>query len=180
MDNIPKRIIKTIEQKFNRFLWNGKDVKAVKAVKAKVAWLEICVPKKEGGLGLKRLEVWNKTSMLRHIWSIFARSSSLWVAWIKNNFLRQKSFWSTGIPKNCSWCWRKLLNIRDIAKQLLRFEVGNGENIHLWLDLWHPNGILIDKYGYRAIYDANSRVEAKLSSVIHNGDWLGGLLDMRV
>jgi hypothetical protein len=110
---LPKHIIKTIEQKFNRFLWNGKDVKATKA---KVAWSEICVPKKEGGLGLNRLEVWNKTSMLRHIWSIFARSGSLWVAWIKNNFLRQKSFWSIGIHQNCSWCWRKLLNIRDIAK----------------------------------------------------------------
>ena len=74
---LPKKIIKAIEQKFNRFLWNGKDVEAAKA---KVAWADVCYPKKEGGLGLKGLEVWNKTSMLRHIWSIFARSGSLWVA----------------------------------------------------------------------------------------------------
>jgi hypothetical protein len=66
---------------------------------------------------------------------------------------------------------RKLLNIRDIAKQFLRLEVGNGENLHLWLDFWHPDGILINKYGYRVVYDAHSRMEAKLSSVIHNGDW---------
>jgi hypothetical protein len=51
-----------------------------------VAWSEIYVPKKEGGLRLKRLEVWNKTSMLRHIWSIFARSGFLWIAWIKITF----------------------------------------------------------------------------------------------
>jgi hypothetical protein len=165
---LPKHIIKSIKQKFNRFLWNGK---GVKAAKAKVAWSEICFPKKEGGLGLKRLEVWNQISMLRHIWSIFATSGSLWVAWVKNNFLRQKSFRSVGIPQNCSSCWRKLLNLRDISKQFLRIEVGNGENIHFWLDLWHPDGILIEKYGYRVFYDAQSRVEAKLSSVIHNGDW---------
>jgi hypothetical protein len=58
-------------------MWNGKDVEAVNAKVAKVAWTDVCFPKKEGGLGLKRLGVWNQTSMLRHIWSIFARSSSL-------------------------------------------------------------------------------------------------------
>ena len=55
-------------------MWNEKDVEVVKA---NVAWTVVCFPKKEGGLGLKRLEVWNQTSMLRHILSIFARSSSL-------------------------------------------------------------------------------------------------------
>jgi hypothetical protein len=109
--------------------------------------------------------------MLRHIWSIFARSSSLWVAWIKDNLLKHKSLWSVGIPHNCSWCWRKILKLRDIAKGLLRFEVGNGENIHLWLDSWRPDGILLGKYEYRAVYDAQSNVEAKLSTVICNGDW---------
>jgi hypothetical protein len=165
---LPKKVINAIEHKFNRFLWNGKDVEAAKA---KVAWNDICFPKKEGGLGLKRIEVWNKTSMLRHIWSLFARSGSLWVAWIKENFLKKRSFWSVSIPQNCSWCWRKLLKLRDIAKKFLRFEVGDGKNIHLWMDFWHPAGILLEKYGFRAVYDAQSSVEARLSSVIHDGEW---------
>jgi hypothetical protein len=66
---LPKKIIHLLEQKLNRFLWCGLDVKA----KAKVSWEKICVPKKEGGLGIKRLEVWNKASMMIHIWSLFAR-----------------------------------------------------------------------------------------------------------
>jgi hypothetical protein len=73
----------------------------------------------------------NKTSMLRHIWSLFARSSSLWVAWVKANYLKHKSFWSISIPQNCSCCWRKLLRLREIAKKFLRFEVGDEKNIHL-------------------------------------------------
>jgi hypothetical protein len=51
---LPKKVINDIKQKFNRFLWNGKDVEATKA---KVAWNDICFPKKEGGLGLKRIDV---------------------------------------------------------------------------------------------------------------------------
>ena len=135
-----------------------------------MAWFDVCFPKKERGLGLKRLEVWNQTFMLRHIWSLFARLGSLWVAWIKDFFLKQKSFWSVSIPQKCSWCWRKLLKLRDTTKAFLRFEVGDGKNIHLLMDFWHPAGILLEKYGYRAIYFSQNSVKAKLSSIIHNGD----------
>lgn len=49
---LPKKIIKAIEQKFNKFLWNGKDEGSAKA---KVSWPDLCFPKKEGGLGLKKV-----------------------------------------------------------------------------------------------------------------------------
>jgi DNA polymerase III psi subunit len=65
---LPKQKIKEINQKFNRFMWNGKDSTSAKA---KVAWSEVCYLKKEGGLGLKNLEVWNISSMLRHVWTLF-------------------------------------------------------------------------------------------------------------
>jgi hypothetical protein len=54
----------------------------------------------------------------------------------------------------------------------LKFEVGNGDNIHMWLDLCHPIGVLIEQYDFRVVYDAQSNIEAKLSSVICSGDWL--------
>jgi hypothetical protein len=109
--------------------------------------------------------------MLRHVWSIFARSGSIWVAWVRENLLKRKSFWSVGIPQSCSWSWRKILKLRDVAKRFLKFEVGNGENIQMWLDSWHPSGILLETFGQRVVYDAHSIAEAKLSSVILNGDW---------
>jgi hypothetical protein len=73
--------------------------------------------------------------MLRHIWSLFAKSGSIWVAWVKTNLLKKKSFWSVSIPQNCSWSWKKILKLRDIAKRFLRFEVGNGDNIHFVVGL---------------------------------------------
>lgn len=56
---LPKKVIKTIEQKFSAFLWKGMDSKAYGA---KVAWKDICVPKNEGGLGLKRTVEWEPSS----------------------------------------------------------------------------------------------------------------------
>jgi hypothetical protein len=37
------------------------------------------------------------------------------------------------------------MKLTAIAKRFLRFEVGNGESIHLWLDWWHPSRILIEQ-----------------------------------
>jgi len=65
---LPKKIIRSIEQKFDQFLWNGNEVCPAKA---KVSWELICVLKKEGGLGLMRIEDWNKAAILKHIWNLF-------------------------------------------------------------------------------------------------------------
>jgi hypothetical protein len=51
------------------------------------------------------------------------------------------------------------------------FEVGDGKNIHIWMDNWHPAGVLFEKHGFRAVYDAQSRVDAKLSTVLINSVW---------
>jgi hypothetical protein len=165
---LPKKIIRDISQKFNRFLWNGKDSNSAKA---KVAWNDVCFPKKEGGLGLKNLEVWNRTSIMRHIWNLFACAGSIWVAWIKMYLLKGRSFWSVNIPQDCFWCWRSLLKLRNIVRDFIFFEVGDGQNIHLWFDNWHPCGVLIERYGSRVVYDARSGLNSKLSSVLSNGNW---------
>ena len=41
----------------------------------------------------------------------------------------------------------------------------------MWVDHWHPAGVLLEKYGFRVVYDAHSRLEARLSSVLVNGGW---------
>ena len=48
----PTKLIKDIEKLFSSFLWSGFD-QAVHM--AKVAWTQVCLPTKEGGLGLKRV-----------------------------------------------------------------------------------------------------------------------------
>lgn len=165
---LPKKVIKDMTQKFNRVLWNENDGNSAKA---KVSWGDVCFPKKEGGLGLKCLEVWNWLSTLRHIWNLFACSGSIWVAWVQHYLLKGRSFWNVRIPQNCSWSWRKILSLRCIATDFIKFEVGNGKLIHLWLDNWHPFGPLYEKYGFRIIYDSQSCLESRLNSIIWNGNW---------
>jgi hypothetical protein len=67
---LPKKIIRSIEQKFNRFLCNESEVCCAKA---KFVCDLLCVPKREGGLGLKRIEDWNKVALSKHIWNLYTK-----------------------------------------------------------------------------------------------------------
>jgi hypothetical protein len=133
--------------------------------------IRFCIPKKEGGLGIKKLDIWNQACMLHHIWTLFARSGSLWVAWVEKNLLKGDSFWQVSIPQSGSWSWKKLLKLINVAKQFLSFKVGDGNKIFLWYDTWHPEGCLFDKFEYRVIYDAGRNIGPRVSSIIRDGEW---------
>jgi hypothetical protein len=44
----------------------------------------------------------------------------------------------------------------------------------LWLGTWHPDCLLVNKYGRRIVFEAGSRLDARLSSVISGREchWL--------
>lgn len=42
----------------------------------------------------------------------------------------------------------------------------------MWLDWWHPSGVLYEKYSFRDIYDADSQLDARLLTVLTRGAWV--------
>nr|GEX35132.1 hypothetical protein [Tanacetum cinerariifolium] len=72
---LPTYILLNIEQLLRQFLWcHGSSGKG----KSKVAWESVCLPKDEGGLGIRRLECFNTAIMASHIWKIISLKESLW------------------------------------------------------------------------------------------------------
>uniref|UniRef100_A0A2N9HJV0 Uncharacterized protein n=1 Tax=Fagus sylvatica TaxID=28930 RepID=A0A2N9HJV0_FAGSY len=49
--------------------------------------------------------------------------------------------------------------------------LGMEEAYFLWLDRWHPDGILYRVYGHRTVYDAACSLEAKVDSVLKSEEW---------
>ncbi|GKC11865.1 putative RNA-directed DNA polymerase, eukaryota, reverse transcriptase zinc-binding domain protein [Tanacetum coccineum] len=93
---IPQGIIDDIHQLIRGFLWcNGEFIRG----KAKVSWEVICLPKCEGGLGLRNLHIFNYALMTTHIWNIVSSKDSLWVRWIHTYKLQGRSFWDNEIIK---------------------------------------------------------------------------------
>lgn len=89
---LPKTYLKKIDSLFSRFLWT---CNIDKFRSAKIAWSTWCLPKSEGGLGLRSFADWNKVLLLHFIWFwlLFSGSKSLWVAWHSHYHLQDKNFW---------------------------------------------------------------------------------------
>ena len=71
--------------------------------KAKVAWSEVCKPKAEGGLGVRRIHDVSVVFDLKLVWRLFTSSDSLWVKWVKQIILRGESFWDAKAGGVGSW-----------------------------------------------------------------------------
>lgn len=71
--------IKEINSLCSAFLWSGP---SYNVKKAKVSWDVVCLPKKEGGLGLRSLKAMNKVLTLNLLWRLTSSQPSLWAKWI--------------------------------------------------------------------------------------------------
>lgn len=82
--------LKEIESLCLVFLWFGFELKISKA---KVSWKDVCLLKKEGGLGLRLLKEINIVFCLKLLWRLFLIRVFLWVKWIYCYLIRKGFFW---------------------------------------------------------------------------------------
>jgi hypothetical protein len=144
----------------------------MRTTEAKVAWEQICLPNKEGGLGIKRIIKWNKIALLKHIWNLCNDSDgSILSNWIRSNLLRGRNFWTIKVPENCSWAWGKILKLRSLAWPKMQYNIRDGMTTSLWFDNWHPHSLLVNSYGERFIYDSGMGNNTRVNVLISNSEW---------
>lgn len=165
---LPKGCIKDLEKLCNSFLWAGN---LTKRTAAKVSWSQVCLPKTEGGLGLRSLIVWNKVLNLRLIWLLFSNSGSLWVAWMKEHYIKRTDFWSADAQSNASWIWKYIISLRPMAKALIRCNIGDGSTASFWYDKWSPFGPLIDFIGVAGPRLLGFHLQARVNEASNLQGW---------
>ncbi|GJX74220.1 hypothetical protein Tco_0312815 [Tanacetum coccineum] len=129
------RIISDLEQLMRGFLWCQGEMKKGKA---EVAWDSVCLPLKEGGLGIRRLEEFNTALMVSHIWSILNARDSLWVQWIYDYKFQGRSFWDVLVWGYVSLRRAKLFQIESrglLLSDNVRGLISNG--IWRWPSDWY-------------------------------------------
>lgn len=71
--------------------------------------------------------------------------------------LRRRNLWSCSCGLDYSLALRKLMKLRAVAVDFIRYMVGNGRDVWIWQANWHPFGPLIRRFGSRIVYDLASR-----------------------
>ncbi|GJR88942.1 putative RNA-directed DNA polymerase, eukaryota, reverse transcriptase zinc-binding domain protein [Tanacetum coccineum] len=165
---IPKGITSDIQQLTRGLLWCNRDYKRGKA---KVAWESICLPKSEGGLGLRSLEVFNLALMTTHIWNIVTHKEYLWVCWIHMYKLRGRSLWEVQPKSNMSWGWRKILQFCKQVRPFIWAVMGNGHKTSLWHDHWCTQSPLSRHLSPRDIARDGYNLRTCVSDLVVHGGW---------
>lgn len=129
------------------FLWMGTDRNKRYPL---VAWDKVCLPKKNGGLGIRKITHINKALLAKKIWHIFS-SMGEWRDTVVNTYIKRPSFqftlFSEDLPRG-SVVWNGFLKARDLTNSKVSWKLRNGENILFWSDNWLSQGSLINNPTY--------------------------------
>ncbi|WZY72848.1 hypothetical protein YC2023_005088 [Brassica napus] len=165
---LPNGCISSIEALCTRFLWSGNTEK--KGI-AKIAWSTVCLPKEEGGLGVRSIRVWNQVLGLKLIWRLLSNSPSLWADWHMSIHLTENSFWTIEPSQSDSWTWKRILKLRPLALRFCKGVLGNGLTLRFWYDCWTPFGQLIKHIGENGPRALRVRKNALVADAISNSNW---------
>ncbi|XP_074302903.1 uncharacterized protein LOC141637237 [Silene latifolia] len=90
---LPKSILRRIEAICRNYLWDGS---AEYHRVPLVGWDTVTLPKIEGGLGIKKAEVWNVAIVAKLVDWIYSKSDSL--------------------PADAAWTWRSICKVKELMK----------------------------------------------------------------
>lgn len=108
----PKWLLRKIDRFRRSFLWSGEE--DAPRSKCLVNWNKVCSPKDYGGLGIKDLDRYSRALRLRWLWFEWDEEPRPW----------------KGLPVPCD------TTDRNLFAACTKLELGNGESISFWCDIW--------------------------------------------
>ncbi|GKU91337.1 hypothetical protein SLEP1_g5224 [Rubroshorea leprosula] len=150
---LPKGVIKAIDTIRRGFLWGGKE--EGKKI-AWVGWDKVCKGKEDGGLGIKDLRLFNLALLGKWWGRLGDGSKGLWKRVLEERYGKNGTNWHDWMREgrniSSNW-WRDICSINwgCVNKEEwleLRFsvEVGEGNEVSFWRDVWVGNGCLKEKF----------------------------------
>ncbi|KAJ4801583.1 reverse transcriptase [Rhynchospora pubera] len=132
---LPSTIASKIELMIRSFFWEsgGKEKMHL------ISWDRITMHKRQGGLGLRKVEVLNGAMMLKTLWKIGCKEfeDTPWVQLLRAKYLSRKCLWLSGQPRNCTKLWRAIMHLRHYLKPHIKWQVGKGDKCMVYGEPWH-------------------------------------------
>ena len=163
---IPKSIIDGIERMCRSFFWGQKEEEKKMAW---VAWEKMFLPKKEGGMGIRNFEVFNRALLAKQAWRILTMPNSLMTRVLKSKYFPSKTFLEAQVTSNMSFTWRSILSAKQVISKVLCRVVGDGTNTNIWHDPWVPGlpNCRVKPRG-REVGESDPQ---RVSELMENGGW---------
>ncbi|KAE9610108.1 hypothetical protein Lalb_Chr07g0183091 [Lupinus albus] len=150
----PISVVRSTQKIQSRFLWGG-DSNSNKINWVK--WEKVCQSKKEGGLGIKDLKIFNHALLDKWKWRLLKERDNLWCKVLVSKYghslgLSHEIVSRSSFAKHSSWvrdldlvCHKELVKDHWFWGGLVR-RVGDGSNTRFWHDTWPGSSNLTCRY----------------------------------
>jgi hypothetical protein len=137
MSNIlfTKKIIIKLTAIIRNFWWTGIREETNSRSLCLRAWKDICAPKNEGGLGIKKLQAMNQGLILMAAWRIADEPHDFLHDVLKSKYFPDSSIWRPNANTPKSAFWASILKILPILKAHSFYQLSQG-HISVWSTPW--------------------------------------------
>jgi hypothetical protein len=101
-------------------------------------WLDIAIPKREGGMGFRDIQLFNQAMLAKQGWRLLTSPDSLCARILKGKYFHDCEFMEARNKQNSSHTWRAILHSWELLSKGLIKRVGDGSSIRIWEDPWIP------------------------------------------
>uniref|UniRef100_A0A803N1Y0 Reverse transcriptase zinc-binding domain-containing protein n=1 Tax=Chenopodium quinoa TaxID=63459 RepID=A0A803N1Y0_CHEQI len=133
---LPSSILKEIEKMCLNFFCSQRNNEHKTAW---VAWEKLNFSKRDGGLGMRDLSVFNKAMLAKQVCRLLNKPNSLMSKTLKQKYFPNCELMEAKVNTNVSYTWRSLMSARGVIARGARKLVGNGNTVEIWKDPWVPN-----------------------------------------
>ena len=159
---LPASVIEAIDKRRRAFLWTGEET--CTGGHCKVAWDEVCKPKKLGGLGVLSISSQNSALLSKTLSKLHSPSDAPWNLW----FHRQYG-WSDsrdlGYPHYLDTpIWKSVVDGLASFRLHSSVSLANGRHTAFWLDCWIGDSPLSTRFP--ALFSHTTRPHAQVAAVM--------------
>ncbi|CAN1787955.1 Putative ribonuclease H protein At1g65750 [Linum perenne] len=142
---LPPKTCEAIDRRIRNFVW-GTTAEARKI--SLVAWEKICLPKENGGLGLRMAGILNRAYLTKLAFTFFKDKERLWVRLLQHKYFTESG--NEGIRQrrlpSKSPLWKGMSREWNTMLDGARSSVRDGSQTLFWTNTWVDTGIrLVDE-----------------------------------
>lgn len=136
---VPKNVMDKLVSIQRKFLWGGAHEHN------KIAWVKwdtVCLPKENGGLGIKDINAFNLALLGKWKWNLLQHQGELWARVLESKYGGWRSLNEAPRANTESIWWRdlKLLSNHpqhsEAMQDTIVWKVGKGDKFRFWEDNW--------------------------------------------
>jgi hypothetical protein len=166
---IPKSIVKEAQRLQRSFIWGdslgGKHYHAV-------SWYKVTQPKRMGGLGLRRLDIMNRSCITKLGWELQQGNPGMWSAVLRGKYGRGITTLTNVVAKSSdSSLWKGLVACIPWIVEHACVTIGDGKSTNAWERCWIAPNMRISELGITIPNQLKDAVVADLTTNDNTWNW---------